>query len=329
MTPNTTPEPNEPPALAALRETVEQRAVIDSPKVIRLTKKPRSAGMFGTSEIAALASSGALLLLILGFYFFWVVPAKTKNRELAAQRDNLETELTTLRTQVKEGVSTQATVDDLVTSVERFEINYLPPQVQGSTKIYERLNGLIHENGLRNVSGPDYAPLEPDTKIQTENTEQTKAGRAKFQSLFPGLYITTTVEGSYANLRRMIQQIEQSGQFVIINTVELEPADSVEKQKVKVDTASKPSSPITPPAVQTVPNFPGNPTIPNGVNEVNIPKTLQQPPQQQPAPTTQTEVERVVKRRKGEIVSLKIEMATYFRRDGAYSANTSANPGGK
>ncbi len=328
MTPNLTPEPNEPPALAALREKVEQSSANEPPKKFLTQKKAHSGGMFGTAEIAALAASGAFLLLVLGFYFFWVVPAKAKNKELAAQRDKIEKDLTELKTKVTAGVSTQTTVDELIASSERFEINYLPPQAQGNTRIYERLNDLIRTNSLRKVSGPDYVPLDPNVKNQGGDDNKA-AGRAKFQSLFPGLYITTTVEGTYANLRRMIQQIEQSGQFVIINTVELEPADSVEKQTVKVPTNNRSVPSNNPPVNPQIPNSANpnfNPTDPNGFNVPNNP-TFQQPstPSQ---PPTQTEIERTVKRRKGEIVSLKIEMATYFRREGVYSARTSENPNG-
>jgi Tfp pilus assembly protein PilO len=79
---------------------------------------------------------------------------------------------------------------------------------------------LIKSNGLRNTSGPTYAPLEPaGSKTSASNT---KTGNTKWQSVYPGIAISLTVEGQYPNLRRFVQELESSKQFVIINSVELE-----------------------------------------------------------------------------------------------------------
>lgn len=42
------------------------------------------------------------------------------------------------------------------------------------------------------------------------------------QSVFPGIGVALTVEGTYANLRRFIRDIEADRQFVVVNAVELE-----------------------------------------------------------------------------------------------------------
>src|SRR6185436_1087529 len=94
------------------------------------------------------------------------------------------------------------------------------------------------------------------------------------QSIFPGIGVTLTVEGTYPNLRRFIRDIEgDPRQFVVINTVELEGVTDV-------NTAEQLAPPVT-----------------NGV----MPGA---PPQAQ-APT------------RGALVSLRLDMATYFRRAGA------------
>jgi len=55
---------------------------------------------------------------------------------------------------------------------------------------------LIRGYGLVNTSGPDYAPLEIVDQNATQETDEER-GRAKFRSLFPGVYVTVTLEGSY------------------------------------------------------------------------------------------------------------------------------------
>ena len=46
--------------------------------------------------------------------------------------------------------------------------------------------------------------------------------RAPRQSVFPGIDISLTVEGSYANIRRFIHDVETSRRFIVIDSVELE-----------------------------------------------------------------------------------------------------------
>jgi hypothetical protein len=86
--------------------------------------------------------------------------------------------------------------------------------------LYDSLNTLIRKNELKNTSGPAYTPLEPiGSKVGANGS---RSANTKWQSIFPGIAISVTVEGQYQNLRRFIQDIEKSGQFVIINSVELE-----------------------------------------------------------------------------------------------------------
>ena len=80
--------------------------------------------------------------------------------------------------------------------------------------------------------------------------KKTAAGR-KFQSIFPGVYVTTTIEGSYQNLRRFIREIETSEQFIVISAVELEPAEKEEKD----DPTKPPTSAVA-----------QNPANPSGLN---------------------------------------------------------------
>ena len=87
---------------------------------------------------------------------------------------------------------------------------------------------MISAYGLVNTSGPDYAPLEIADN-QGGNQNEAERGRAKYQSIFPGVYVTTTVEGSYQNLRRFIREMETSNQFVVISAVELQPAETENK----------------------------------------------------------------------------------------------------
>lgn len=192
--------------------------------------------------------------------------------------------------------------------MDDFESRFLPVSGNGRTALYQRLNTLIAGYGLINTSGPDYAPLEIN---QRQGQAENERGRAKYQSLFPGVYVTMTVEGSYQNLRRFLRDIETSQQFIIVAAVELEPAENQETQQSETNNVSQPTvnnqnQPYARPnydptgSANPMPRNPGAPVT-----------TMNQQPQQQPrlaAPRGKTV---------GETVSLHIELAAYFKRNSA------------
>ncbi len=153
---------------------------------------------------------------------------------------------------------------------------------------------MIAAYGLINTTGPDYAPLEIDSR-QAIEVSPTESGKSKFQSLFPGDYVTMTVEGSYQNLRRFMRDIETSEQFVIISAVELEPAEGEDKNN----------------KTEVVQNNPNQQTLQQNqygqfIQPGQFPGVSQ--PQQPTAPRAPRG------KTYGETVSLRLEMAAYFRR---------------
>ena len=206
---------------------VETDVVETAPEIEVLPPRPRKvyAGMWGVPEIAAVAVSSLVALLVIVIYFFWVVPS---DRELARNRseaDRLEAEVMSARSKYGEITDTQSQVEKLVLSVDDFESRFLPISTTGQTALYQKINGLIAAYGLVNTSGPDYAPLET-SEFGTDEGSGDDKGRSKFRSLYPGVYVTTTVEGSYQNLRRFIREIETGRDFIIVSAVELAPSDT-------------------------------------------------------------------------------------------------------
>ncbi len=123
--------------------------------------------------------------------------------------------------------NTQATVAEITKSMQEFEETRLPPTGEGRMSIYQELNDLIRKNGLRASGGINYSPLDPlglpkDEQGTGTFANVTRSASSKWQSVYPGLSVSLTVEGPYANLRRFVRDIEASRQFIIINAVELE-----------------------------------------------------------------------------------------------------------
>jgi len=260
------------------------------------SNRPRKvySGMWGTMEIVAVSVGAFSILAAALLYFFYVSPSNAEVAKNKSDIDRLDAELVSARSKYGEITDSETQVGKLVSSVDDFEASFLPAVTNGQPALYQRLNTLITAYGLVNTTGPDYTPLEPaDTNNGGQQAEEQK-GREKFRSLYPGVYVSTTLEGSYQNLRRFLREIENGREFIVISTVELAPSDA---EKSKDKEADK-----TPPAATGNPAI-GSPAkgMPNG----SFPVTNQ--PQS-------SETRKREGKKHGETVSLHIELAAYFRR---------------
>jgi len=181
----------------------------------------RRGKMFGIAEVAALAGSCLVLLLVLLSYLYFLVPARSRVASLATEKARLQANLQTLQGLVSKGRDTKGQVDHIATSLTDFESSYLLRPDEGRIQLYDELNEMIVKNGLRNTSGPTYTPLDPTgTKAIGGKSTTTK-----WQSFYPGVAVMVTVEGQYNDIRRFIRDLERTRQFVIIDQVELQRAN--------------------------------------------------------------------------------------------------------
>ena len=210
-------------------EPVEQRPPARREQIrIRLDqlKRSRRRKVLGVAEIAGLA--GAALMLVLAFisYFYFLAPAHSRLESLQRERDRLQTQLRVAQEGYQHNADTKSMVETINASLQTFENDHLVGRGSGRMALYAELNQLIRRNGLRNTAGPSYSVLASlGTKNQQQSATNTdRQGNAKWQSVFPGIGVSVTVEGAYQNLRHFLREIETSRQFLIINAVELESA---------------------------------------------------------------------------------------------------------
>jgi Tfp pilus assembly protein PilO len=294
--------------------TPDETLIIEKEPTIPIVPKnrPRNVygGMWGRNEIITVALASLAFLIVVLIYFFEVIPS---NRELARHKeeaDNLKTVLATANDRYGSVVSTEDQVAKIVASETDFETRYLPPIGSGRNELYQRLNSLIDDYGLTNTSGPDYAPLEMINQQDANSTNQTdeQRGREKFRSLFPGVYVSMTVEGSYQNLRRFIKDIEAGQEFIVISSVQLTPSDS-EHQSSGDQQKPLETQPVAGQYARP------NPTGPPGYNGPNPNGATMGRPQPVAPPIAQQQNRPGQKgKMHGEVVSLHLEMAAYFRR---------------
>jgi hypothetical protein len=246
----------------------------------------RRRGALGLPEFAAVAAAALLLLTTILAYLFLLVPARSRRESLKVERGDLERMLESQRTNLGTGKDTQQRAAEILSSLERFEIDHLGLASSGTKTVVEELNRLILKNNLRISGGVNFRQLqeavpgsEDATRARRSTSSGGEAGQRIEQSIFPGIGVTLTVEGTYPNLRRFIRDIEADRQFVVVNTVELEG----------VTDSNAAEAPAPAPAV------PGA--------EGGIPAA--------PQPQTPS---------RNALVSLRLDMAAYFRRAAAATA---------
>jgi hypothetical protein len=252
-------------------------------------------GMWGTPEVAAVAVASLAVLSVLLLYFLIVRPSNLEVERTRAESDRLQLDLTSATSKYGAITNTETRVGQLIASVNDFELDHLTPAPAGKNALYQRVNSLITGYGLTNTSGPDYVPLEAPDQDPGQQSEEER-GRSKFRSVFPGIYVTMTLEGPYQNLRRFVSDIERGSDFIVISAIELEPTDS---ENHKPDTAG-PDQAATSGAVS-----PGGQIAP-GISRPSGTSAQSQPPVQSSQPSKG--------KTHGEVVSLRLELAAYFRR---------------
>jgi len=271
------------------------------------------AGMWGTTELVTVGLGLLAILTTILVFVFLVIPAQKELDDNRAKRNELEEKFQTENARYGNIKNTQDGVAKIVRSVDDFETRYLPLEISGKAALAQQINGLIAAYGLINSTGPDYSPMETADGSRGRQSSEEGTGKSKFISIFPGQYVTMTVDGSYQNLRRFIREIETSNNFVIITSVELEPSENKEKESNNQTTAAQ----VNNPASQV------NPSNPNQFGGVG-PNTYGQP---NPNPQLQSSSAKVDRgKTHGETVTLRLELAAYFRRPNFQPSAPSLEP---
>ncbi|MEW5977021.1 MAG: type 4a pilus biogenesis protein PilO [Acidobacteriota bacterium] len=144
-----------------------------------------------------------LILLNAPAYWFWVRPeieAGTQEREeVKAVRLELHKRLT-LVTTLKQ---LEARLEDSRKTYAEFTRDYIFPYGQAASELLRELEGICTEAGLSRNQASYRASSESQFGMQQIN-------------------ITLPIEGSYPNVRKFLNTLENSERFIIIDSVALE-----------------------------------------------------------------------------------------------------------
>ena len=248
-------------------------------------KRAPALSVIGLPELIGVAGAALLALMTVFAYIYFYLPAQSRLSSTEHQREQLQAQLRTSENLFTQTTTTSEAVDQMTGSVKDFEATWLAASDSGRLSLYAELNNLIRSNGLRNTAGPSYTPLEPVAfKPQSQITERAeKQGIAKWQSIYPGVLVSVTVEGPYQSVRHFVHDLEVSRQFVIINAVELEGVR---------ESGATQELPAPGPRAIAGPSRPSAPR-PGAISPPIVPATAGS---------------------RGSLVSLRLDMAVYFRR---------------
>jgi hypothetical protein len=204
-------------------------------------RQSRQRSILGVAEIIGLAGSAVMLLCVIFVYLYFYSPAEARLVSAQLERARLREKLSVLQKEIDVKGSAQDNISQISQSLESFESEHLTGRNEGRITLYNVLIKLIRGNNLRNTSGPVYSYLEAKD-AGTSQTASARTVNSRWQSFYPGIGVTVTVEGQYANLRHFVRDIESSHQFIIVNAVELERASDAETATSVSGAAATPRS---------------------------------------------------------------------------------------
>src|ERR1700730_5118982 len=212
-------------------------------------KRAPALTVIGLTELICLGGAALILLITIFAYFYFYLPSHSRLKTLQDERQLLQTQLRSSESLYKENTTTSQAVEQMTASVKDFESNWLALPGPGRLSLYSELNNLIRANGLRNTAGPSYSPLDPlGSKSQVQPTASAeKQSNAKWQTIYPGIAVSVTVEGPYQSVRHLVRDIETSRHFLIINSVELERVTQSGADQVQTAPIPTPRTLAVPP----------------------------------------------------------------------------------
>ncbi|HLL76365.1 MAG TPA: GspMb/PilO family protein [Pyrinomonadaceae bacterium] len=181
-------------------------------------------GMVGLPEVVALVAACALLAVAAASYFLLLVPARMSLANLETERSQLQTQIRTATENRDTRLSAGDRVSEIVRSLEQFETGALAPREASINSLYEELTEKPRRNGLARAQ---FSFVHQDEQARNQQQQQAAAANLsgvarRRQNIFPSTDITLNIEGSYANARRFIRDLERSRRFVVINGIQLE-----------------------------------------------------------------------------------------------------------
>ncbi len=175
-------------------------------------------------EIAALV---VLVLLIVGtfvVYSFWILPDQVNYVRISNQVSANQSKIQDLQQTIVDPSTLTSHFQEVRDSLDQFRGATLKPRLAGRREILDAIDQSTRETGVALASPVSFETRVSDStaaKKTNNKVRSTKASDDDTVRSYPALQMTFSVTGSYDQLRRFISRFEASGQFVVIDAVQL------------------------------------------------------------------------------------------------------------
>jgi Tfp pilus assembly protein PilO len=171
-------------------------------------------------ETGSLAAALIFAVIILFFYLTKIQPLRSQVAALRDKEIELGQQLNKLSIEERKRAEQSANAEKILDSLTKFESN-LKPDGRGMTQIIDEINALCKTHKILN-DGSSYNFTEPTAVTDENGNPVVRPVTREKIDFYSVLGIDTAVTGDYHNLRRFIFDLEQSKQFLVINSVQFQ-----------------------------------------------------------------------------------------------------------
>jgi hypothetical protein len=240
----------------------------------------RRRSALGLPEVAALAAAALLLLTAVLSYLFLLVPQRMRAQSLQTDRADLERLLASTHKTIGEGKTTQESRTEILGSLQNFEIEHLGEGSNvGLRNTVGELNRLILKNKLRISGGIQYVQLQEVVPGAEGQQQQRPRGEEGGPRIMQSTFPGIGVTLTVEGSYASLRRF--------VRDVEAD-RQFVVINTVELEGVTDTSAPAA------VPSMPDGTTDPNASAASSAPSST-----------------------RGTLVSLRLDMAAYFRRAGA------------
>jgi len=182
-------------------------------------------------EIIALLAALVFIGVVIFYYFTKVQPLQSQLDALVERERIAKDQIEKFNTNEKKRQEQSSNAEAILASLKSFKI-YLKTDERGMTEIINEVDSLGKKHAIL-TGDSTYRIAEADQPVDANTPPKQKTNEDK-QKIYPALGIDTTVIGEYPNLRRFLGDLEQSKQFLIINSLTFQgESDKVRREAQK------------------------------------------------------------------------------------------------
>ena len=182
---------------------------------------------FGVSWVEILALTVAVIVVAVAVTRYWMAlrPQQARLHQLEQQLADQQHDIIQGSGGVQSTTSPSDVAQQALDSLEQFKTNHLKRLQSGEIELLNEVNALAKKSSIQLMSGIDTTRKIPGQIEEDAAPGQKKALKQRkpeeILGVFPALAARFSVSGEYTNLRTFISALENSKQFLLVNTVNI------------------------------------------------------------------------------------------------------------